>query len=130
RGHHQDGLGESALLDLCRRQGRQRKGCQLALRNGSTECSTPDGLAEGLCASRHASGDPGISSQVRWGRCQRETSQVTGWPRALFRRLCPDRKSTRLNSSHVAISYAVFCLKKKKKKKKDKNYTNKNKNTI
>src|SRR5207253_6455098 len=27
----------------------------------------------------------------------------------------PDRKSTRLNSSHVAISYAVFCLKKKKK---------------
>src|SRR5207253_11100627 len=29
-----------------------------------------------------------------------------------------DRKSTRLNSSHVAISYAVFCLKKKKKKQK------------
>src|SRR5207253_8855074 len=29
--------------------------------------------------------------------------------------LARDRKSTRLNSSHVAISYAVFCLKKKKK---------------
>src|SRR5690554_7311687 len=29
-----------------------------------------------------------------------------------------DRKSTRLNSSHVRISYAVFCLKKKKKKRK------------
>src|SRR5437764_9672493 len=29
-----------------------------------------------------------------------------------------DRKSTRLNSSHRCISYAVFCLKKKKKKKK------------
>src|SRR5690242_20954541 len=28
-----------------------------------------------------------------------------------------DRKSTRLNSSHMSISYAVFCLKKKKKKK-------------
>src|SRR5436309_4222461 len=28
-----------------------------------------------------------------------------------------DRKSTRLNSSHVKISYAVFCLKKKKKEK-------------
>src|SRR5207249_6800521 len=27
---------------------------------------------------------------------------------------CGDRKSTRLNSSHVSISYAVFCLKKKK----------------
>src|SRR5437763_4848916 len=32
-----------------------------------------------------------------------------------------DRKSTRLNSSHRCISYAVFCLKKKKKKKKKKN---------
>src|SRR5687768_10080869 len=31
-----------------------------------------------------------------------------------------DRKSTRLNSSHGYISYAVFCLKKKKKKKKTK----------
>src|SRR5207249_9832642 len=30
-----------------------------------------------------------------------------------------DRKSTRLNSSHVSISYAVFCLKKKKKKTKN-----------
>src|SRR5438132_1920067 len=30
----------------------------------------------------------------------------------------PDRKSTRLNSSHTVISYAVFCLKKKKKKYK------------
>src|SRR5437868_14031687 len=29
----------------------------------------------------------------------------------------PDRKSTRLNSSHVSISYAVFCLKKKKTRK-------------
>src|SRR5437899_5606405 len=29
-----------------------------------------------------------------------------------------DRKSTRLNSSHLGISYAVFCLKKKKNKKK------------
>src|SRR5688572_30885143 len=38
-----------------------------------------------------------------------------------------DRKSTRLNSSHSQISYAVFCLKKKKKKKKnkDKNQTEK-----
>src|SRR5438874_5662179 len=36
---------------------------------------------------------------------------------ARTRRLVPnqDRKSTRLNSSHVEISYAVFCLKKKKK---------------
>src|SRR2546421_2468102 len=31
---------------------------------------------------------------------------------------CRDRKSTRLNSSHDQISYAVFCLKKKKRRKK------------
>src|SRR3712207_7838868 len=31
-----------------------------------------------------------------------------------FAARCPDRKSTRLNSSHANISYAVFCLKKKK----------------
>src|SRR5690625_7017622 len=37
-----------------------------------------------------------------------------------------DRKSTRLNSSHVAISYAVFCL-KKKKKNTNKNSTSKKK---
>src|SRR5207249_8479539 len=45
-----------------------------------------------------------------------------------------DRKSTRLNSSHVSISYAVFCLKKKKKKKnknkKEKIKTNKRKTKI
>src|SRR5256885_8690186 len=35
-------------------------------------------------------------------------SPSTGWP-------VRDRKSTRLNSSHLVISYAVFCLKKKKK---------------
>src|SRR5690625_1287402 len=34
-----------------------------------------------------------------------------------------DRKSTRLNSSHVAISYAVFCLKKKKRKQNNKDRT-------
>src|SRR6266496_646135 len=53
-----------------------------------------------------------------------DNAQVTGWhtgyPDTLatidlstFRMI--DRKSTRLNSSHVEISYAVFCLKKKKK---------------
>src|SRR6266480_4242507 len=43
----------------------------------------------------------------------------------------PDRKSTRLNSSHMSISYAVFCLKKKKKKnKKHKYIQNKNKKRI
>src|SRR5947209_11857713 len=39
------------------------------------------------------------------------------------RRCLLDRKSTRLNSSHANISYAVFCLKKKKKKKIQKTKT-------
>src|SRR5437879_9058683 len=38
-------------------------------------------------------------------------------PSRAARRSSSDRKSTRLNSSHRCISYAVFCLKKKKKKK-------------
>src|SRR6266511_5038916 len=42
-----------------------------------------------------------------WGRA---VLVHTGWAR--------DRKSTRLNSSHVKISYAVFCLKKKKKQER------------
>src|SRR5947208_9192717 len=43
-------------------------------------------------------------------RC-RDTGRRAGRPHA-----ASDRKSTRLNSSHQIISYAVFCLKKKKKK--------------
>src|SRR5438067_6357241 len=43
------------------------------------------------------------------------------------RRGAVDRKSTRLNSSHVSISYAVFCL--KKKKKTTQKYTTKYKKT-
>src|SRR5438128_9422444 len=47
----------------------------------------------------------------------RPTGCPPGRSRSCRRR---DRKSTRLNSSHGSISYAVFCLKKKKKKKKKK----------
>src|SRR5256885_6362927 len=39
-------------------------------------------------------------------------------PRVLNVEKATDRKSTRLNSSHLVISYAVFCLKKKKKQNK------------
>src|SRR5256885_12931643 len=41
--------------------------------------------------------------------------------RAAWWLLHPDRKSTRLNSSHLVISYAVFCLKKKNNTNLDKN---------
>src|SRR5258708_37477275 len=56
-----------------------------------------------------------ISSRRIQRRCRRAPSRAssrwTGRTRGCHR----DRKSTRLNSSHQIISYAVFCLKKKKK---------------
>src|SRR5690625_5362383 len=62
------------------------------------------GLSE-ICSSRHPEGEAvtvdlvgGIAFPII-----NQRNVVT----------CQDRKSTRLNSSHVAISYAVFCLKKK-----------------
>src|SRR5258708_3065669 len=46
----------------------------------------------------------------------RSESEAVTWSVATFTSFCDrDRKSTRLNSSHQIISYAVFCLKKKKK---------------
>src|SRR2546430_13510147 len=42
-----------------------------------------------------------------------EVRSYVGW----YRHITLDRKSTRLNSSHSQISYAVFCLKKKKNKR-------------
>src|SRR2546426_6778033 len=58
---------------------------------------------------------------ARAGHPQRDQARVEREPVAAFRpraagdprRAQPDRKSTRLNSSHLVISYAVFCLKKK-----------------
>src|SRR5438094_4514886 len=52
-------------------------------------------LSEALCSSGRATGNPLLQPAQR----------------------IQDRKSTRLNSSHRTISYAVFCLKKKKKNK-------------
>src|SRR6266511_1849052 len=45
---------------------------------------------------------------------ERSSQCSIAWPSTWLPRLDIDRKSTRLNSSHVKISYAVFCLKKKK----------------
>src|SRR2546426_7391339 len=55
-------------------------------------------------AARIATGRAGLYHALK-GRLGRPGSREFG-----------DRKSTRLNSSHLVISYAVFCLKKKKKK--------------
>src|SRR2546427_1892297 len=55
----------------------------------------------------------GLAIQNRSLEAVAEQALDLDWTRDVFDRL--DRKSTRLNSSHSQISYAVFCLKKKKK---------------
>src|SRR5688572_31744999 len=63
--------------------------------------------------SSSASGD---AADPTWDTSKSSDAEVSSWRRSIA---SPnrDRKSTRLNSSHSQISYAVFCLKKKKKKK-------------
>src|SRR2546426_9280617 len=56
------------------------------------------------------------SVEGREPRVQVITLGIGIFDRARWMRCLKDRKSTRLNSSHLVISYAVFCLKKKKNK--------------
>src|SRR5437773_3882595 len=96
------------------------------------------------CFSNHARGefvfqlDVKLSFSVQYGKNIKEVAGIKAngdWLIFIFcfnlfhrfaeiwiigrdRNLAVDRKSTRLNSSHITISYAVFCLKKKKKKTK------------
>src|ERR1039458_1462981 len=65
-----------------------------------------------------------LFEEIRLGYAAGETIKALAKKHGVHRRMVrqaiassiPDRKSTRLNSSHLGISYAVFCLKKKKKK--------------
>src|SRR2546426_7789628 len=69
----------------------------------SAHLALPDLLEDPADATRDdgAAHDVAVAAQVLRGRPQRRHGR--------------DRKSTRLNSSHLVISYAVFCLKKKTK---------------
>src|SRR5690625_6238197 len=70
---------------------------------------------QGRRANVQGAGEVGLSDLVRAAMRMRADRLVLGECRGEeVRDLLADRKSTRLNSSHVAISYAVFCLKKKK----------------
>src|SRR5256885_8455370 len=65
-------------------------------------------------------GDLGVFAQAVLARHQHAGTDLDAFGHELLDaavdvRLLQDRKSTRLNSSHLVISYAVFCLKKKKK---------------
>src|SRR3712207_6865977 len=59
-------------------------------------------------------GDREIDLPVRAPAHEREAGEILLGEQGLAGRGLQDRKSTRLNSSHANISYAVFCLKKKK----------------
>src|SRR3989442_10385759 len=78
-----------------------------------------DAGAEDGRVARDVRGDDGTAGRHRLDDHDPEALASKRW-RALD--VCAgerDRKSTRLNSSHVRISYAVFCLKKKKKKQEN-----------
>src|SRR6266498_4573077 len=62
--------------------------------------------ADGYCVTNDTLYDILIGTAANRGTTESVCAELAGAPD-------PDRKSTRLNSSHVRISYAVFCLKKK-----------------
>src|SRR5262245_63482292 len=69
----------------------------------------PAGVAGGRRRLRHVR-VRALQREIRRDRCVQGTTR----PAAADRGRREDRKSTRLNSSHLGSSYAVFCLKKKK----------------
>src|SRR5205807_5821949 len=86
-------------------------------RHGGVPLLAPSPHLRGEVSSRGAAG----ADRRGFGRCAQGRRPIPPArpARAFATFVCGsrgDRKSTRLNSSHLVISYAVFCLKKKKKK--------------
>src|SRR5690625_6905175 len=84
--------------DVCSSDLPRSTGGPTSIDNGQGACAHDNGKEEHFRSVRRIPQPPGGGHRVEW------TS-----PNGISR----DRKSTRLNSSHVASSYAVFCLKKK-----------------
>src|SRR5436309_11460112 len=83
-----------------------------------SRCSGRTGVAAARTADRATQGE--VDGP------ERKSSRVSGERQPALAR---DRKSTRLNSSHVKISYAVFCLKKKKRAHDDARKNTETRNT-
>src|SRR5256885_11200172 len=62
----------------------------------------------------------GVKKYVDMAKDKKEGFRLMGFGHRVYKK---DRKSTRLNSSHLVISYAVFCLKKKKKQTRHPHHT-------
>src|SRR5699024_5275684 len=130
-GHHQTAeteFGVGSILTVRVGAERQRGECHqsaagnlyLIANNGAGSELLPPraGLGETTLAHRLDLGDTAPAHEavaaVQPGECvlgRQQLQQRSGVVDGLT--ACEDRKSTRLNSSHVSISYAVFCLKKK-----------------
>src|SRR5262245_13517081 len=98
----------------------EREG-MLARDVGGVRTASADGLERMIAAQRAGPGAECFGDRTHCRRCRRAIEWLGGRLGASRgSRGHRDRKSTRLNSSHLGISYAVFCLKKKKiKKNKD-----------
>src|SRR5690606_39319639 len=105
---HDAGVALGQLGDDARRDGADVVDVQLGLGQALDEVThrrmVPPAPGDGLIHR------PSSSAQVA---SRRSSVRRSAAPKCSSSR-CSDRKSTRLNSSHVKISYAVFCLKKKK----------------
>src|SRR5579864_1445063 len=128
----------------CRRRGRSRsrsRGGRSGRRIGCGGRSPGKRTVDDVAGIAEAADRPAVHRQVERARVPDADAHLTALPclvvtradkalednRAVRHDAHQDRKSTRLNSSHMSISYAVFCLKKKKKKKILTSFTKKKK---
>src|SRR5437879_11542724 len=129
-------LTELALIRALRERARQAPGVRVGIGDDCAVLEAPGGglllaTTDLLIEDVHFRRRYAEPADIGWKALAVNVSDIAsmgGRPRwALIALACPasttmdeveaDRKSTRLNSSHRCISYAVFCLKKKKKKK-------------
>src|SRR5262245_62529253 len=104
-------LSPEHVLGRWGRSGSERVILHRAIRavNRESRCHSPLWRGGALSSSNALGGTLGT------GRTMPFDNRMNRVRRFIVRNHAKDRKSTRLNSSHLGISYAVFCLKKKKK---------------
>src|SRR5438034_5484585 len=114
------GLSPDAVAQIIEETRTEARKAATVLSASSVEALSLAGLLAGVCfRPMSPSSDPGVAAELT-----RLSVIITRLSRGLSLADEParDRKSTRLNSSHTVISYAVFCLKKKNRNKN--NHTN------
>src|SRR5688500_318909 len=110
------GLGHAVAMDRQRRAACKRNP-ELVRREADPQLLLPEGVAPAVVVSaghrhRHGAGQRGEPGEH--GNALPGNGATISEPEGEQVAVDQDRKSTRLNSSHLVISYAVFCLEKKK----------------